>query len=66
MKEALTEERPWSAEAHALKGASANLGAVRLAALARKAEFSSPSDDQIQAIEAALADVQTFFAKRQP
>ncbi|NJO38937.1 MAG: Hpt domain-containing protein [Rhizobiales bacterium] len=66
MREALEEKRGWSAEAHALKGASANLGARRVAALARQAEFSPPSGDQIEAIEAALADVQAFFADRQP
>lgn len=66
MREALVEERSWSAEAHALKGASANLGAKRLAAFAKRAEFAPPSEDQIAAIEHALADVQTFFAGRSP
>jgi HPt (histidine-containing phosphotransfer) domain-containing protein len=65
MQEALSQERGWSAEAHALKGASANLGAQRMAALARQAEFSPPSSDLIEAIEAALADVRAFFADRQ-
>ena len=64
MKEALREERPWSAEAHALKGAGANLGARRVAALARQAEFAPPSADQIDAIEQAIRDVQHFFSKR--
>ncbi|MEZ5933440.1 MAG: Hpt domain-containing protein [Alphaproteobacteria bacterium] len=64
MREALKEERSWSAEAHALKGASANLGANRMAALARQAEFMPPSGDQIAAIERALGDIQTFFADR--
>lgn len=66
MREALREERAWSAEAHALKGASGNLGARRVAALARKAEFMPPSQDQIDAIEIALDDVKTFFADRAP
>ena len=66
MREALAEERSWSAEAHALKGASANLGASRLAAIAKKAEFAPPSEDQITLIEHALQDVQTFFAGRSP
>ena len=66
MREALSEERSWSAEVHALKGASANLGARRLAAIAKKAEFAPPSENQIGAIEHALADVQTFFAGRSP
>ena len=66
MKEALAEERGWSAEAHALKGASANLGARRVAALALKAEFQTPSEDQIAAIETAIADVNRFFTDREP
>lgn len=64
MKEALRDERPWSAEAHALKGAGANLGAKRVAALARQAEFAPPSADQVDAIEHAIQDVQHFFANR--
>jgi len=66
MREALKEERPWSAEAHALKGASANLGARRVAALAKKAEFTPPSDDQAVAIELAIEEVETFFNGRRP
>lgn len=66
MKEALREERPWSAEAHALKGASSNLGAKRLAALARKAELIPPSADQIDAINQAIGEVETFFSGRKP
>jgi hypothetical protein len=42
MQEALTGGRPWTAIAHALKGAGANLGARRLAALALLAEASTP------------------------
>lgn len=66
MKEAIKEERSWSAEAHALKGASGNLGAQRVAALARRAEFMPPSADEIDAIERAIDDVRTFFAQREP
>ncbi|MEM8950510.1 MAG: Hpt domain-containing protein [Pseudomonadota bacterium] len=65
MQEALKEERGWSAEAHALKGASANLGARRVATLARQAEFSPPSNDQIDAIQEAIQEVETFFAHRE-
>jgi HPt (histidine-containing phosphotransfer) domain-containing protein len=64
MKEALREERPWSAEAHALKGAGANLGARRVAALARKAEFAPPSAEQVDALEQAIRDVEQFFSNR--
>ena len=65
MKEALRDERPWSAEAHALKGAGANLGARRVAALARHAEFMPPSGEQIEAIDRAIDDVKAFFTQRQ-
>ena len=64
MREAVSEERAWSAEAHALKGASANLGARRVAALARQAEFAPPSNEQIDAISEAIDDVATYFANR--
>ena len=64
MREAVNEERAWSAEAHALKGASANLGARRVAALARQAEFAPPSDEQVDVISEAIDDVATHFANR--
>ncbi|MDH3661013.1 MAG: Hpt domain-containing protein [Alphaproteobacteria bacterium] len=66
MKEALSAGRAWSAEAHALKGASGNLGARRVAALARRAELEPPSQDQIDAILSAIDDVESFFADRAP
>lgn len=66
MKEAIEEERGWTAEAHALKGASANLGARRVAALARQAEFTPPSSEQIAAIRAAIEEVRASFARREP
>ncbi len=66
MREAVREERAWSAEAHALKGASANLGAKRVAALARQAEFMPPSDEQIDAINEAIDDVAAHFSNRMP
>lgn len=65
MKEAVQEERSWSAEAHALKGSAANLGAQRVAALAKRAEFMPPSCGEIEAIEAAIDDVKTFFTNRE-
>ncbi len=66
MREAVVEGRAWSGEAHALKGASANLGARRVAALARQAEFTPPSDEQVDALSEAVDEVATFFAKRKP
>ena len=61
LREALTRGRPWTSIAHALKGASANLGARRLAALALAAERSQPDRAQLQAIEHALEDVRALF-----
>lgn len=65
MRAALREERGWSAEAHALKGASGNLGACRVAALAKDAEFEAPSSARLQVLKLAVDDVETFFAGRQ-
>ena len=64
MREAVQEERGWSAEAHALKGASANLGARRVAALARQAEFLPPSDERLEALGEAVDEVAAHFANR--
>lgn len=66
MREALEEKRSWVGEAHALKGASANLGARRVSALARQAEFQPPSKDHLETLHAAVEDVRTFFADRKP
>jgi HPt (histidine-containing phosphotransfer) domain-containing protein len=62
MREALAGGRPWTSVAHALKGASANLGARRLAALALAAECSAPDRAQLEAIEQALEEVRARFA----
>lgn len=64
MQTAVLEERAWSAEVHALKGASANLGARRVAALAKAAEFATPSEAWLQVLRLALEDVTAFFAER--
>jgi HPt (histidine-containing phosphotransfer) domain-containing protein len=62
MQEAVAGGRPWTAIAHALKGASANLGARRLAALALAAERAQPDRAQLQAIEQAVEEVRSEFA----
>jgi HPt (histidine-containing phosphotransfer) domain-containing protein len=62
MQEALAGGRFWTAIAHALKGASANLGARRLAALALAAERAQPDRAQLQAIEQAVEEVRSEFA----
>jgi DNA-binding response OmpR family regulator len=64
MQEALTGGRPWTSIAHALKGASANLGARRLSALALLAERSAPNRAQLEAIEHAIEEVRALFAQR--
>jgi HPt (histidine-containing phosphotransfer) domain-containing protein len=64
MCEALAGGRPWTSIAHALKGASGNLGARRLATLARLAEGSEPDRAQLDAIAHALAEVRALFAQR--
>jgi CheY-like chemotaxis protein len=63
MREALHEGRAWTATAHALKGASANLGARRLATLALTAERSAPSRAQLDAIESAIEEVRAVFER---
>jgi CheY-like chemotaxis protein len=64
MRAALREGRAWASTAHALKGASANLGARRIAALALVAERSEPSPGQLEAIEAAIDEVRALFEHR--
>lgn len=61
MHAALQEGRAWTSSAHALKGASANLGARRIAALALMAERSEPSRAQLEAIAAAVDEVRVLF-----
>jgi hypothetical protein len=49
-----------------LKGASANLGARRLALLARLAERSTPDAVTLDEVRRALGEVRDFFEARQP
>ena len=64
MREALARGRPWQSIAHALKGASGNLGARRLATLARLAEGAKPDRARLDAIAQALEEVRALFAQR--
>jgi HPt (histidine-containing phosphotransfer) domain-containing protein len=64
MREALASGRPWTSIAHALKGASGNLGARRLATLARLAEASAPDRARLDAIARAIEEVRALFAQR--
>lgn len=65
MSRSLREGTSWTTSAHALKGASANLGALRIAALARAAEHQQPDAGVLQEIRRALDEVGSFFAQRQ-
>src|SRR5215218_1660149 len=64
MREALAAGLPWDGPAHELKGASANLGAVEVAALAAEAETATPSEAQLSRLTAALDIVRHFFERR--
>jgi HPt (histidine-containing phosphotransfer) domain-containing protein len=64
MREALEAGRAWTSTAHALKGASANLGARRIATLALVAERSEPSRAQLEAIEHAVDEMRAFLDQR--
>jgi HPt (histidine-containing phosphotransfer) domain-containing protein len=60
MGEALRTGQSWMRVAHALKGASANLGARRVMKLALAAEHSPPSAAQLDALQVAIEEVRTF------
>lgn len=64
MGDALESGQSWSRAAHALKGASANLGARRVAALAQAAERSPPTRGELDAIQRAVAEVRTLFDRQ--
>lgn len=65
MSRSLQSDAPWTKTAHALKGASANLGARRLAVLACAAEHEPPSAADLEAIRRAIDEVAAFFGQRQ-
>ncbi len=64
MSRSLQAGTPWTSSVHALKGASANLGARRLAALARSAEHQPPAAADLEVIRRAIDEVIAFFADR--
>jgi CheY-like chemotaxis protein/HPt (histidine-containing phosphotransfer) domain-containing protein len=53
----------WAATAHALKGASANIGAIHLASLAAEAERCAPSAAMVERLHVALARARAFFER---
>jgi HPt (histidine-containing phosphotransfer) domain-containing protein len=60
MNQALGAGEPWTATAHALKGASANLGACRVMALALAAEHTAASAAQLEALRGAIEEVRAL------
>jgi CheY-like chemotaxis protein len=64
MSEALRTGHDWTATAHALKGASANLGARRVMVLALAAERSPPSPAQLDALRQAVHEVRALGRTR--
>jgi HPt (histidine-containing phosphotransfer) domain-containing protein len=64
MSRSLQAGTPWTSSAHALKGASANLGARQLATLARSAEQRPPAAADLERIRCAIDEVSAFFAAR--
>lgn len=65
MSRSLQTGTAWRSSVHALKGASANLGARRLAALAQAAEHHPPAEADLQVIRRAIDEVSAFFDARQ-
>jgi HPt (histidine-containing phosphotransfer) domain-containing protein len=66
MTSALEAGESWAKPAHALKGASSNFGACRVARLARAAEHDVPDAARLEALETAVAEVAAFFRARRP
>ena len=54
----------WSRPAHALKGASANIGALEVARLAAEAEHATPSAERLARLDQAVAAVRAFVRQR--
>jgi CheY-like chemotaxis protein/HPt (histidine-containing phosphotransfer) domain-containing protein len=65
MCRAVEENRDWRSAAHALKGASANIGARDIAALAERSERDLPSDETLAQLRSSIDLVRAFFERRQ-
>lgn len=61
---AVRENRDWRSAAHALKGASANIGARDIAALAEQSEHHLPSGETLAQLRSSIEDVRDFFERR--
>jgi len=55
----------WARAAHALKGASANIGAMEVARIAGKAEHAEPSAECLRRLDEALGEVRALLHERQ-
>lgn len=60
----LADPEEWRRTAHALKGASANIGATEVARLAAEGEQGGPSPALLASLEDALEEVRVFFRER--
>ena len=56
------DDAAWRSAAHALKGASANIGAMRIAAIAGSAEEEGPSRRRLDQLENAMVEITRAFA----
>lgn len=65
MRRAVEENRDWRSAAHALKGASANIGAKDIAALAERSEHDPPSDETLAQLRSSIDHVRAFFERQQ-
>ncbi len=67
MAEALAASADWSRPAHGLKGASANLGAQRVAEVAAAAaEKAAPNPEAMAALRRMVDEVRAFFSREVP
>jgi CheY-like chemotaxis protein len=64
MRDALDDPEAWRRAAHALKGASVNIGALELAETAARAERSEPSAELVDELAGQLAAVRSFLSAR--
>lgn len=61
---AVQENRDWRSAAHALKGASANIGARDIAALAERSEKDLPNEETLSQLRMSIAHVRDFFERQ--
>jgi CheY-like chemotaxis protein/HPt (histidine-containing phosphotransfer) domain-containing protein len=65
LQAASDQPEAWREQAHALKGACANIGATKLAALAAEAESTAPSAARLAAMRAELQRIAVYLDERQ-